>query len=52
MSHAYAAWRSYPAWTLGRPLMVITHLLDKLLRQVARRTGRGNTYRVLARKDS
>jgi methyltransferase family protein len=43
--------RHSTVWTLGRPLMVITHLLDELLHQVVRRTRGGNTYRVLARKD-
>jgi hypothetical protein len=37
-------------WAVGRPLLVITYLLDELLRQVVRRTRGGNTYRVLARK--
>jgi hypothetical protein len=36
---------------VGAPLLVITYLLDELLRQVVRRTRGGNTYRVLARKD-
>ncbi|HEX5144457.1 MAG TPA: class I SAM-dependent methyltransferase [Mycobacterium sp.] len=38
-------------WSLGRPLLAITHLFDKLLRQVVCRTRGGNAYRVLARKD-
>jgi SAM-dependent methyltransferase len=38
-------------WAVGRPLLVIAHLLDELLGQVVRRTRGGNTYRVLARKD-
>jgi hypothetical protein len=45
-------WRRHTTvWAVGRPLLVITHLLDKLLGQVVRRTRGGNTYRVLARKD-
>jgi hypothetical protein len=32
-------------------LLAITHLLDKLLGQVVRRTRGSNAYRVLARKD-
>jgi SAM-dependent methyltransferase len=47
-------WRRFrhtTVWAVGRPLLVITNLLDKLLRQVVRRTRGGNTYRVLARKD-
>ena len=43
--------RHTTAWAVGWPLLVITHLLDELLRQVVRRTGGGNTYRLLARKD-
>jgi SAM-dependent methyltransferase len=43
--------RHSTVWAVGRPLLVITHLLDELLRQVVRRTRGGNTYRVLARKD-
>jgi SAM-dependent methyltransferase len=39
------------AWAVGRPLFVITYLLDMLLYQVVRRTRSGNAYRVLARKD-
>ncbi|MGH8572504.1 MAG: hypothetical protein ACREX8_08010, partial [Gammaproteobacteria bacterium] len=38
-------------WAVGRPLLVITHLLDELLHKVVRRTRGGNAYRVLARKD-
>lgn len=34
------------------PLLVVAYLLDIALYQVARRTGVGNAYRVLARKDS
>jgi hypothetical protein len=47
-------WRRFrhtTVWAVGRPLLVITHLLDELLSQVVRRTRGGNTYRVLARKD-
>ncbi len=36
---------------VGRPLLVIAHLLDELLGEVVRRTRGGNAYRVLARKD-
>jgi SAM-dependent methyltransferase len=43
--------RHTTVWAVARPLLVITHLLDELLRQVVRRTRGGNTYRVLARKD-
>ncbi|HEX6403115.1 MAG TPA: class I SAM-dependent methyltransferase [Pseudonocardiaceae bacterium] len=47
------SWRlRYTAlWTLSRPLFVITRVIDRLLGRVVRRTGGGNTYRVLARKD-
>lgn len=38
-------------WAAARPLLVILHLLDELVRQVVRHTQRGNAYRVLARKD-
>lgn len=38
-------------WSVGRPLLAITHLFDKLLQQVVRRTRGGNAYRVLVRKD-
>jgi hypothetical protein len=43
--------RHTTVWALGKPLLVIMHLLDELLRQVVRHTRGGNTYRVLARKD-
>ncbi len=43
--------RHTAVWAVGRPLLVITHLLDELLRQIVRRTRGGNAYRVLARKD-
>ncbi len=43
--------RHTTVWAVGRPLLVFSHLLDELLRQVVRRTRGGNTYRVLARKD-
>jgi hypothetical protein len=43
--------RHTTGWAVGAPLLVITYLLDELLRQVVRRTRGGNTYRVLARKD-
>jgi hypothetical protein len=47
----WGQFRHTTVWTVGRPLLVITHLLDKLLGQIVRRTRGGNTYRVLARKD-
>jgi SAM-dependent methyltransferase len=43
--------RHTAVWSVGRPLLVIMHLLDELLRHVVRRTRGGNAYRVLARKD-
>lgn len=43
--------RHTTVWAVGRPLLVIAHLLDKLFGQLVRRTGGGNAYRVLARKD-
>ncbi|MGH3865071.1 MAG: class I SAM-dependent methyltransferase [Pseudonocardiaceae bacterium] len=43
--------RHSTVWAVGRPLLMITHLFDKLLSHVVRRTRGGNTYRVLARKD-
>jgi SAM-dependent methyltransferase len=42
--------RHTAVWVMGRPLFVITHLLDELLHHVVRRTRGGNAYRVLARK--
>lgn len=44
--------RHTAVWTVGRPFMVATYLLDELLHRVVRRTRGGNAYRVLARKDS
>ena len=44
--------RHAAVWVAARPLLVIAHLLDELLGKVVRRTRGGNTYRVLARKDS
>jgi SAM-dependent methyltransferase len=43
--------RHTTVWAAGRPLLVIMHLLDELLRQIVRRTHGGNAYRVVARKD-
>lgn len=43
--------RHTAVWAVGRPLLLITYLLDELLGQVVRRTRGSNTYRVLARKD-
>jgi SAM-dependent methyltransferase len=43
--------RHTTVWVVGRPLLMITHLLDELLSRVVRRSRGGNTYRVLARKD-
>jgi SAM-dependent methyltransferase len=43
--------RHTTVWTLGKPLLVTTYLLDELLRQVIRHTRGGNAYRMLARKD-
>jgi SAM-dependent methyltransferase len=43
--------RHTTVWAVGRPLLVVAHLLDELLGQVVRRTRGGNTYRLLARKD-
>jgi hypothetical protein len=42
--------RHTSVWAVGRPLLVIMHVLDKLLHNVVRRTCCGNAYRVLARK--
>ncbi|MGH3836038.1 MAG: class I SAM-dependent methyltransferase [Pseudonocardiaceae bacterium] len=49
-----ARWRRLrhtAVWAVGRPLLVITHVLDTLVHNVVRRTHLGNAYRVLARKD-
>lgn len=44
-------WRGV-AWTAGVPALIVGLLLDRTLSvAVARRTGTGNAYRVLARKD-
>jgi SAM-dependent methyltransferase len=50
-----ARWRQLrhaTVWSAGRPLLLIAYLLDQLVGRVIRRTRGGNTYRVLARKDS
>jgi hypothetical protein len=47
-------WRRFrhtTVWAVSLPLLVLTYLLDKLLREIVRRTRGGNAYRVLARKD-
>ena len=47
-------WRRFrhtAVWAVGKPLLVIAHVLDELLCQIIRRTRGGNAYRVLARKD-
>jgi SAM-dependent methyltransferase len=44
--------RHIAVWTASGPLFVITYLLDQLVGHIVRRTRGGNTYRVLARKDS
>ncbi|CAM3294618.1 methyltransferase domain-containing protein [Kibdelosporangium persicum] len=47
------ALRSALVWSVGIPWLVVAGLLDKTVNQaIARRTDRGNAYRVLARKES
>ncbi|HEY3894345.1 MAG TPA: class I SAM-dependent methyltransferase [Pseudonocardiaceae bacterium] len=43
--------RHTAVWAVGRPLLLVTYLLDELLGQIVRRARGSNTYRVLARKD-
>jgi SAM-dependent methyltransferase len=45
--------RSALVWSVGVPWLIVAGLLDKTVNQsIARRTDRGNAYRVLARKES
>lgn len=45
--------RSAAVWTVGIPWLIVAGILDKTVNQtIAKRTDRGNAYRVLARKES
>lgn len=44
--------RHAAVWSAGRPLLLSAFLFDQLVGHIMRRTRGGNTYRVLARKDS
>ncbi|GAB3885513.1 hypothetical protein GCM10029964_048300 [Kibdelosporangium lantanae] len=44
--------RSTAVWTVGIPWLIVAGVLDKTVnKSTARRTDRGNAYRVLARKE-
>ncbi|RSM90497.1 class I SAM-dependent methyltransferase [Kibdelosporangium aridum] len=47
------ALRSAAVWSVGIPWLIVAGLLDKTVNNsIAKRTDRGNAYRVLARKES
>jgi SAM-dependent methyltransferase len=45
-----ARWWRMAVWTVGTPLVLLAHGLDRVLDPLVRRTGMSNTYRVLARR--
>jgi SAM-dependent methyltransferase len=49
----FKALRSVFVWSVGIPAVIVAGLLDKTVnRAISRRTGGGNAYRVLARKET